>query len=75
MKQISVLEKRWMQKFARNLVEVMEFRGISITELAYQSGLSRMTIYRYMNAERDPKLYHARILADVLGVTIEDLAG
>lgn len=70
---VTVLEQKWVGRFARNLATVMDDNDVTPAELAFRSGVSRVTIHRYLNAERSPKAYHVRLLADGLGVPYEFL--
>lgn len=48
-------EQEWLDMFSRNLVSLMFECGMSQSELAYESGLSKAAISKYVNRERMPK--------------------
>lgn len=73
MARVTTLEQKWVGRFARNLESVMDDNDVSLSELSFRTGLSKSTICRYLNAERSPKAYHVRLLADGLGVPYEYL--
>ena len=50
-------------------------RGLTLTELARLAGMSRQCVYHYERDICDPKLFYAACIADVLGVTLDELAG
>lgn len=48
--------------------------GLSQTELAEKSGLTRQTIYNYEKDKREPTLLNAMCIADVFGISLDALA-
>ena len=49
--------------------------GLSQAELSREAGISRQCLYEYESGKADPKLFNAMCIADVLGVTLDYLAG
>ena len=73
MAEVSFFELRWMNLFAKNLDYAIAKSGLSRAEVARRTGLSTGTITRYLKAERSPKAYHVRRIAEVLGVRTDEL--
>jgi transcriptional regulator with XRE-family HTH domain len=62
--------------FSRSLKELRLKRGLAQTELCDLSGIkARNTIWQYETQYSEPTLTNLVALADVLGVTLDDLAG
>lgn len=59
----------------RNLRNIREARKMSQVELSRRSKVNRVNISQYETCVRNPNLTTAQRLAEVLGVTIEDLIG
>lgn len=59
--------------FADNLIELRKYNNYSQEELAEMIGVSRQTLSKYETGESFPDIEKCRIIADVLGVTIDDL--
>ena len=59
--------------FADNLVELRKYRNWSQEELAEKIGVSRQTLSKYETGESLPDIAKCRLLADVFGVTVDDL--
>ena len=59
--------------FADNLIELRKLNNFSQEELAEMIGVSRQTLSKYETGESLPDVNKCRILADVLGVSIDDL--
>lgn len=57
------------------IVSLRKELGLSQVELAHEAGLSRQCLYKYENNIADPKLFNAMCIADVLGVSLDYLAG
>lgn len=58
---------------ANRLREILESRGTSQTWVAKQTGLKIGTINELVNEKRSPTLENARKIADVLGMTVDDI--
>lgn len=59
----------------RNLRNIREARKMSQVELSRRSNVNRVNISQYETCVRNPNLTTAQRLAEVLGVTIEELIG
>ena len=59
--------------FADNLVELRKFHALSQEELADKIGVSRQTLSKYETGESLPDIEKCKALADVFGVTVDDL--
>jgi len=60
---------------SRRMKALRETQGISLTELARQSGVSRAYLYLVENGDSQPTLRKLKPIATVLGVTLHDLLG
>ncbi|MDO4491251.1 MAG: helix-turn-helix domain-containing protein [Lachnospiraceae bacterium] len=59
--------------FAENLIELRKYHDFSQEELAERIGVSRQTLSKYETGESLPDIEKCKLLADVFGVTIDDL--
>ena len=59
--------------FAENLVELRKYHDFSQEELADMIGVSRQTLSKYETGESLPDIEKCKRLANVFGVTIDDL--
>lgn len=59
--------------FADNLIELRKYHNYSQEELAEMIGVSRQTMSKYETGESLPDIEKCKQLADVFGVTIDDL--
>ena len=59
--------------FADNLIEMRKYRNWSQEELAEKIGVSRQTLSKYETGESLPDIEKFRLLADLFGVTVDDL--
>ena len=59
--------------FADNLTELRKYNDFSQEELADRIGVSRQTLSKYETGESLPDIEKCRLLAEVFGVTIDDL--
>lgn len=59
--------------FADNLIELRKYNNYSQEELAEMIGVSRQTLSKYETGESLPDIEKCRLIADVLGVTMDDL--
>lgn len=61
--------------FGENLRFLMDSKDIQRKELAYKTGISENTIKSYLKGDgAEPTIAKAVKIADVLGVTVEELA-
>ena len=59
--------------FADNLIGLRKLNDMSQEELADKIGVSRQTLSKYETGESLPDIEKCRLLADVFGVTVDDL--
>ncbi|MGN0268201.1 MAG: helix-turn-helix domain-containing protein [Lachnospiraceae bacterium] len=59
--------------FSENLTELRKLHNMSQEELAEKIGVSRQTLSKYETGESLPDIEKCRMLADVFGVSIDDL--
>ena len=59
--------------FADNLLEMRKLYNWSQEELAERIGVSRQTLSKYETGESLPDIEKCRMLADLFGVTVDDL--
>lgn len=59
--------------FADNLVDLRKYHAMSQEELAERIGVSRQTLSKYETGESLPDIEKCKALADVFGITIDDL--
>ena len=59
--------------FADNLTELRKYHDLSQEELAEKIGVSRQTLSKYETGESLPDIEKSKLLADVFGVSVDDL--
>ena len=59
--------------FADNLIELRKLNNLSQEDIAEKIGVSRQTLSKYETGESLPDIERCRQLADLFGVTIDDL--
>ena len=59
--------------FSENLTELRKLHNMSQEELAEKIGVSRQTLSKYETGESLPDIEKCRLLAEVFGVSIDDL--
>lgn len=64
-----------MGEFAKNLVYLRKQKDFSQRELAEKVGVTQVAISQYESGESVPRINIAMKLADVFGVTCEELCG
>ena len=70
-----ITESELIDVFKNNLVTTMDEKGYSQKDLSYETGLSEMTISRYVNGQSMPKLSALFNIAIVLDCELEELVG
>ena len=70
-----ITESELIEIFKNNLVTTMEEKGYSQKDLSYETGLSEMTISRYVNGQSMPKISALFNIAMVLDCELEELVG
>ena len=68
-----ISEVEFIDIFADNLRDVMIEVGISQSDLAYEAGLTKATINRYLNKQRFPTLKAVVNICYVLDCSIDDI--
>ena len=63
------------ENLAKNLRSGRIAKGLSVNKLSQSSGMSRMSIIRYENGEGLPTVYSACLMADTLGLSLDELFG
>lgn len=67
------------QKLTENLAKILRgarlAQGISLNQFSKASGLSRMSLSRYENGEGLPTLYSACLMANALGLSLDEMCG
>lgn len=58
---------------SNRIQEARKKAGITQTELAVKTGISRGTIARYETTKMEPTLRRAKEIADALGCKVDDL--
>lgn len=59
--------------FAENLMALRKVHALSQEELAERIGVSRQTLSKYETGESLPDIEKCKALADVFGITVDDL--
>ena len=59
--------------FADNLMELRKLNNLSQEEIADKIGVSRQTLSKYETGESLPDIERCKMLADLFGVTMDDL--
>ena len=59
--------------FADNLMELRKLNNLSQEEIAEKIGVSRQTLSKYETGESLPDIERCKMLADIFGVTMDDL--
>lgn len=66
-------EQEWRFIFSDRLHNMLKKRNITQWEFAEKMDLSFVTVSRYMNGERSPKMSTLLRMCDVLGCTLDEL--
>lgn len=59
--------------FSDNLIELRKYHDLSQEELAEKIGVSRQTLSKYETGESLPDIEKCKLLADIFGVSLDDL--
>lgn len=60
-----------MQKNGLKIKEIMQEKGISVTQMSKKLGVTRQSLYRCLN--RNPTMNRLKEIADILDVSPKDL--
>jgi transcriptional regulator with XRE-family HTH domain len=63
-----------MMTLGKRIAQHRMLMGLSQSELAEKSGLTRQTINNYEKDKREPTLLNAMCIADVFGISLDALA-
>lgn len=66
-------EEEWRRNFSRKLYKAMRDAGMSNTYMAEKTGISQITISKYIHAKATPTAYNLKKIADVLGRSVTSL--
>lgn len=66
-------KQKWLDDFAFNLCEMLDYTNTSQTELSRLTGLSRQTIIGYLNGTNVPSMIAIINIAKALDCEIEEL--
>jgi len=69
------MKRNWNNTFAVRLTNALEASGITQKQLADLTGVTQVSVSRYINGDRIPRAPLAAKMADVLGVTCDYLCG
>ena len=67
-------QTEWKDIFANNLVDVLNEKNMTQSQLARETGLSVSRIHDYINKNATPTIYALSNIAYVLDLDIHDLA-
>ena len=66
-------EAKWRESFAKRLDRLMRIRGFTSDRLSRESGLSTVTLSKYLNGISTPSTYNARKIARAMDVSVMEL--
>lgn len=66
-------EEQWRKEFGFKLRDILADKGWSQGDLADRSGISRITIGKYLSGRASPSSYTVVTLARVLGCSVNEL--
>ena len=67
-------ESRLRKEFGIRLRKMLYFKGVSQEELSEQTGLSKVTLSKYMNGRSIPNYFKAKKIADALECSLDDFS-
>lgn len=62
-------------ELGRRIQELLDQKGISRKEFAAMTGLTEAAISRYVTGKREPRAVTLSLIANALGVSMDDLLG
>ena len=68
-------EPEWRDYFVMMLKRRMRMKGMTQKELAARSGISQITIHKYVKGQYLPNMFYIHKLADALECDVADLTG
>jgi hypothetical protein len=66
-------EQSWRDIFSHKLSEKMRIRGMNREILSYETGISVVSIGKYLNGKSTPSTYNMELIATALSCTIREL--
>ena len=67
------------REFSENLRRFMEEKGVNVIQLSEMTGIHMRLLYRYRSPKMmetvDPSAYTLKLIANALGVSMDDLYG
>lgn len=69
-----IFGKRGREMFKENLIQMRKMRKMTQEDVAEKVGVTRQAVAKWESGETVPDLDKCRILADVFGVSLDDLA-
>lgn len=69
-----ITEEQWRNEFSKRLCTKMSSSGMAQWQLARLTGISEMTISKYMNGRSTPSAYNIRKLAIALNCSVQELS-
>ena len=61
--------------FGERLTKILNEKGMSITTLANETGITYNMIKKYCSTNSEPTISYAEKMADVLGISLDELTG
>lgn len=68
----NLTEEECLSEFGRRLYDIMCREGVSQTELAERTGISRPVLSNYMTGKTSPSFYKVDKIARALGCSVDD---
>lgn len=68
-----VTEHEWRKIFSKNLTRKLRNFGMTQDELSYITGISQVTISKYINCKATPSTYNVRKIAKALKCSVSEL--
>ena len=59
--------------FSKNLKQIMQEKGITLSELSRITGIGKSSISQYLSGKNIPTSERIKVIADALGCAVEDL--
>lgn len=67
-------EMTWRKEFTKLLHNKLKCTGITEEQLAAETGISRITINKYLDQRATPSGYHLNLIAEYLKCSVSELA-
>ena len=66
-------QKEGMKMLKDNLVQLRKYHSLTQEDVAAKIGVSRLTVAKWESGETSPDLENSRLLAELFGVSLDDL--